>query len=89
MHGDGSTPHVVSRERPPGPRFRPDRRRQIDAVIDYFGESREARAPDSRSAPAVMGAYLAFAIRFARARAHEVEYILGRAEKTDSRRSTR
>ncbi len=28
--------------------YKPDRRRWIDAVIDYFGESRETRVPESR-----------------------------------------
>ena len=39
---------------------RRDRRRRIDAVIDYFGESRETRVTRSRSALAPAGAYLSF-----------------------------
>jgi hypothetical protein len=89
MHRDGSTPFAVRRERPPGPMFRPDRRRQIDAVIDYFGESREASAADSRPAPAVMGEYLAFAVCARRAAARGVNHIPGRAGRTHSPRDPR
>jgi hypothetical protein len=38
--------------------IRGDRRRRIDAVIDYFGESSETRATRSRTALAPAGAYL-------------------------------
>jgi hypothetical protein len=55
--------------------FRPDRRRQIDAVIDYFGESREARAPEHRPLKAI-GEYLAFTVRFDRASADGLDQIL-------------
>jgi hypothetical protein len=40
--------------------FRSDRRRQIDAVIDYFGESRQARAPRFRLILGVTGEYVAY-----------------------------
>jgi hypothetical protein len=39
--------------------FGPDRRRRIDAVIDYFGESREAHAPRPRPSLAAIREYLA------------------------------
>jgi hypothetical protein len=56
--------------------FRPDRRRQIDAVIDYFGESREARAPEPRPPLKAIGEYLAFTVRFDRASADGLDQIL-------------
>ena len=35
--------------------FRPDRRRRIDAVIDYFGDPRDRRRGDLRGTSRVQG----------------------------------
>lgn len=56
--------------------FRRDRRRQIDAVIDYFGGSQDARVPRPRPTVGASGEYVAWTDRFARAGAGEVGQIL-------------
>jgi hypothetical protein len=45
--------------------FKRDRRREIDAVIDYFGESRGVPAFRSRSVPGASIAYVTSSSRFA------------------------
>ncbi len=51
--------------------FKRDRRREIDAVIDYFGEWREAPAARSRAVPGQPSRYITSSTRFAWAAANE------------------
>jgi hypothetical protein len=51
--------------------FKRDRRREIDAVIDYFGESREAPASRSQAIPGVPSGYVPSSNRFGWVAANE------------------
>jgi len=51
--------------------FKRDRCREIDAVIDYFGEWREAPAARSRAVPGKPSGYITSSTRFAWAAANE------------------
>ena len=51
--------------------FKRDRRREIDAVIDYFGEWREAPAARSRAVLGKPSGYITSSTRFAWAAANE------------------
>ena len=51
--------------------FKQDRRREIDAVIDYFGESPEAHAARVRAVPGKPGRYIISNSRFAWAAGNE------------------
>ena len=51
--------------------FKRDRRREIDAVIDYFGESREAPAALPRAVPSASSRFIASDNRFGWVAANE------------------
>ena len=51
--------------------FKRDRRREIDAVIDYFGESPEAHAARPRAVPGKPSRYIISNSRFAWAAGNE------------------
>ena len=52
--------------------FKRDRRREIDAVIDYFGEAREAPAARPRAVPGAPSRFIASNNRFGWVAANEV-----------------
>jgi len=52
--------------------FKRDRRREIDAVIDYFGEWREASAARPRAVPETSSGYIASSHQFPWATGNEV-----------------
>jgi len=51
--------------------FKRDRRREIDAVIDYFGEAREAPAARPRAVPSASSRFIASDNRFGWVAANE------------------